>query len=309
MNQKTKKSTQNREYRVFANYRNPKKPHNPCWIVTSGRLWEFTAVSLKIEKLRRSLEASLKIIPESGKLMVSSLGWKFFAIVVNLKSTEGLLNLPKPQKLYWVRILERFGRISVTPAKIEKLVGTLGGSTLLYSCFGNQFYRWEGCSPKISTKSELKSSPLNKLLCWVLFTGEQFITNLQKPQKPYSGIGVDRFNGFGITPLEIEKLVRSPSFTEIIIGVLFLVGSDRSQKIKVKSGLKSSPLNNLLLWMLFRGEQFIANDENRDNPCWKGAWLKLWEFRCNPPKLKRSLFYGLKNIPESGNFGGWEVVA
>lgn len=308
MIQKTKISTQNREYGVFANYCNPKKPHTPYWAEASGRLWKFAVTSLKIEKLRRSLESELKIIPDVGILMASSLAWKFLAIV-DLKSKGGLLNLPKPQKLYWLRALGRLYRIGVTPAKIEKLVRSLGGSTLLNSCFGNQFYRWEGCSPKISTKSELKSSPLNKLLCWVLFTGEQFLTNHKKPQKPYSGIGVDRFNGFGITPLEIEKLVRSLWFTEIIIGVLFLVARDRSQKIKVKSGLKSSPLNNLLLWMLFRGEQFIANDENRDNPCWKGAWLKLWEFRCNPAKLKRSLFYGVKNIPDLGNFGGWEVAA
>ena len=223
MIQKSKKSTQNREYGVFANYRNPKKPHTPYWAEASGRLWKFAVTSLKIEELVRSLESELKIIPDLGILTASSLGWKFFAIV-NLKFKGGLLNLPKPQKLYWLRILERFGRISVTPEKIE-------------------------------------------------------------------------------------KLVRSPLPSQIIIGVLFLVASDRSQKIKVKAGLKSSPLNNLLPWMLFRGEQIIAKDQNLHNACWKGAWLRLWEFRCNPPKLKRSLFYGVKNIPDLGNFGGWEVAA
>jgi hypothetical protein len=308
VNQKTKKSTQNREYGVFANLRNPEKPHTPYWAIASGRLWEPAATSLKIEKLRRSLESELKTIPKLGISMVRSQGWKFLAIV-NLKSKGGLLNLPKPQEPCWVKVMGSFCRIAITLAKIEKLVGTLGGNPGIYSCFGNKFYRWEGCSPKISTKSELKSSPLNKLLSWVLFTSEQFITNHKKPQKPYSEIGVDRFNDFSIAPLEIEKLVRSPSPTEIIIGVLFLVGSDRSQKIKVKSGLKSSPLNNLPPWMVFRGEQFIANDENVHNPCWKGARLKLWEFRCNPPKLKRSLFYGVKRIPVLGIIGGWEVAA
>lgn len=223
MNQKTKKSTQNREYGVFANYRNPEKPHTPYWAIASARLWELTAASLKIEKLRRSLESELKIIPKLGILMASSQGWKFLAIV-NSKSKGGLLNLPKPQK-------------------------------------------------------------------------------------PYSEIGVDRFNDFSIAPLEIEKLVRSPSSNEIIIGVLFLLGSDRCQKIKVKSELKSSPLNNLPPWMVFRGKQFIANDENLHNPCRKGTWLKLCKFRCKPPKLKRSLLCGFKKISILGNFGGWEVAA
>ncbi|MBD2731866.1 hypothetical protein H6G96_37760 [Nostoc sp. FACHB-892] len=223
MNQKTKKSTQNREYGVFANLRNPEKPHTPYWAIASGRLWEFAATSLKIERLRRSLESELKTIPKLVISMVRSQGWKFLAIV-NLKSKGGFLNLPKPRKLYCIRGLGRFCRVAITLAKIE-------------------------------------------------------------------------------------KLVRSPSPTEIIIGVLFLVGSDRSQKIKVKSELKSSPLNNLSPWMVFRGEQFIANDENLHNPCWKGAWLKLCEFRCKPPKLKRSLFCELKRIPVTGIFGGWEVAA
>ncbi|HYW21798.1 MAG TPA: hypothetical protein VE956_21315 [Nodularia sp. (in: cyanobacteria)] len=223
MNQKIKKSTQTREYGVFANLRNPEKPHTPYWAVLSGRLWEFTATSLKIERLRRSLESELKIIPKLRILMANSQGRKFLAIV-NLKFKGGFLNLPKPQKLYWLRVLGRFGRLAITLAKIE-------------------------------------------------------------------------------------KLVRSPSPTEIIIGVLFLLGSDRCQKIKVKSELKSSPLNNLSPWMLFMGEQFIANDENVHNPCWKGTWLKLWKFRCKPPKLKRSLFCGLKRIPNLGIIGGWEVVA
>ncbi|MBD2249195.1 hypothetical protein [Nostoc sp. FACHB-888] len=226
MNQKTKKSTQNREYGVFANLCNPEKPHTPYWAIASGRLWEFTAASLKIERLRRSLESELKIIPKLGILMVRSQGRKFLAIV-NLKFKGGLLNLPKPQKLYWLRVLGRFGRLAITLTKIEKLVRSLGGRPRIYSCFGNKFYRWEGCSPKISTKSELKSSSLNKLLSWVLFTSEQFITN----------------------------------------------------------------------------------DENVHNPCWKRTWLKLWKFRCNPPKLKRSLFYGVKNIPVLGILGGWEVAA
>lgn len=226
MNQKTKKSTQNREYGVFANLRNPEKPHTPYWAVASGRLWKFNAASLKIEKLRRTLESELKIIPKLGISTVRSQGWKFLAIV-NLKSKGGLLNLPKPQKLYWLWALGRLYRIAITPAKIEKLVRSLGGSALLNSCFGNQFYRWEGCSPKISTKSEINCSPLN----------------------------------------------------------------------------------NLPPWMLFRGEQFIANDENLHNPCRKGTWLRLWGFRCNPPKLKRSFFYGVKNIPVLGILGGWEVAA
>ncbi|MBN3871609.1 MAG: hypothetical protein HWQ23_15410 [Nostoc sp. JL33] len=119
MNQKTKKSTQNREYGVFANYRNPEKPHTPYWAIASARLWEFTAASLKIEKLRRSLESELKIIPKLGILMASSQGWKFLAIV-NSKSKGGLLNLPKPQKPYSEIGVDRFNDFSIAALEIEK---------------------------------------------------------------------------------------------------------------------------------------------------------------------------------------------
>jgi len=232
--------------------------------------------------------ASEKLYPVD--LTVTSLNWKFSTIF--LKFFRGLLEVQKPHNRYWEGTSGRLVNLLTCSQKLEKLGRKL-----------------EACSKIIPECPNIKlSRAIWKFFVIVNLKPSRDIFEFQKPQKLCRVRGLRRFGRFGITLAKIQRLVQTLPKNGTRIRT-WVCQSDRSQKVRIKSKLKSSQVNRLVLWMLFRGELFVGKYQKLYNPCWEQVWHRLWEFSSQPPSLERSLAGRLRNFPVPGIFGGGEVGA
>lgn len=232
--------------------------------------------------------ASRELYP--ADLTVTSLNWKFSAVF--LKFFRVLMEVEKPQNPYWEVTSARLINLLTCSQKIEKLGRILEARSKIIP----------GC-PNIKL-----SRAIWKFFVIVNLKPCGDIFQFQKPQKLCRVRGLGRFGRFGITLTKIQKLVQTLPKNRTRIRT-WVWQSDRSQKVKIKSKLKSSQVNRLVLWMLFRGELFVGKYQKLYNPCWNEVWHRLWEFSSQPPSIERSLAGRFRNFPNLGIFGGREVAA